>query len=77
MPLFMGGWFTLVFGVMAWFLDLSRLYIHAILIGVSLALSLYFKVFLLLVISGMIILLVGIIHLIRFLYKYPKPIKEM
>jgi len=76
-PLFMGGWFALVFGVMAWFLDFSRLYIHAILIGVSLALSLYFKAFILLFISGMIILLIGIIILIRFLNKYPKPIEEM
>lgn len=77
MPLFMGGWFALVFGVMAWFLDFSRLYIHALLIGVSLTLSLYFKVFLLLVISGIIILLIGIIFLVRFIYKYRKPIEEM
>lgn len=76
-PLFMGGWFALVFGVMAWFLDFTRLYIHAILIGVSLALSLYYKVFLLLVISGMIIFLIGIIYFIRFLNKYPRPMEEM
>lgn len=71
MPLFMGGWFALVFGVMAWFLDFSRLYIHAILIGVALALSLYFKIFILLVIVGAIILTIGIIYLIRFMHKYP------
>ena len=71
MPLFMGGWFVLVFGVMAWFLDFSRLYIHAILIGVSFALSLYFKLFILLVIVGAIILAIGIIYLIRFMHKYP------
>lgn len=70
-PLFMAGWFTLVFGVMAWFLDFSRLYIHAILIGSSLVLSLYFKLFILLVIVGAIILAIGIIYLIRFIHKYP------
>lgn len=77
-PLF-GICFALVFGLIAHYMDFGRLYAYGLLLAISLALIEALDNAVgptALALSGCIPLLIGLVMLVRFLWKYPKPVEE-
>ena len=82
------GYFLILFGVMlailvslaAYMIGVKRYYIYAALVFIAYSIAEFLSVHhggLPVVIAGGVILLVGLVVLIRFLRKYPKPPEEM
>jgi hypothetical protein len=74
-----GGFITFIFWLLAHFLDFRRLYLYAPLFASTLAVSEVFEDpipgYASLGVGGLI-LLIGVLYLIRFIRRYPKPSPE-
>jgi hypothetical protein len=74
----MAGWIAVVFGIIAYYLDFTRLFTYGLLFAISEVLSGLFGVYIgamAQTISGIAVLLIGLFVLTRFLRKYPQPVE--
>jgi len=74
----MAGWIAVVFGIIAYYLDFTRLFTYGLLFAISEVLSGLFGVYIgamAQTISGIVVLLIGLFVLTRFLRKYPQPVE--
>ena len=71
----MGVWITFMTSIIAYFLDFKRLYLYAMLYGLTFALVLLFDIPLLFLIAALLILLPGLVIFTRFL-QTNKPVTE-
>jgi MFS family permease len=70
-----GVWVTLIFSLVAYFMDFRRLYAYGLLFAISMALAIALDDLIptiLFLVSGAIALLVGLVVLISLMRKYPK-----
>ncbi|HUV52511.1 MAG TPA: hypothetical protein VMW64_05490 [Dehalococcoidia bacterium] len=74
-----GVWFCIVFSLMAYFMDFSRLFVYGLLLSASFAIAIAYSDTITIIVffaSAAIALPIGLVMLTRFLRRYPRLPKE-
>lgn len=68
-----GLWIFLLLSLIAYWLDFTRLYWIALVIGATFSCTFWFKAPAVFILSGLVVLIPGLVLFVRFLRRYPLP----